>query len=103
MLDSETLVWLDVEKINASFAKDRNFYVDGPDSKNAIGKRYDQFGEWLKRGIAVNPPEVHLNAWNEISFGNGRHRYAWMRNNGETKMPFVVPKAEAEEIVERFS
>lgn len=103
MLDDEVLLWLDIEKVNASFAKDRNFYVDGPSSKNAIGKRYDEFGEWLRRGIPVNPPEVHLNSWDEISFGNGRHRYAWMRNNGETRMPFVVPKEQADEIRKRFT
>jgi hypothetical protein len=103
LLDSEIVVWLNVEKIDASFRKDRDFYLDGPDSKNAIGDRYARFAQWLERGIAVNPPEVHISAWGSIGFSNGRHRFAWMRNNGVTEMPFVVPKEQAEEIVARFS
>lgn len=103
LLDSETIVWLDVAKVDASYGQDKRFYVSGPESPNAIEGRYERFGEWLKRGIAVKPPEIHLTPWDRIGFTNGRHRFAWMKNHGETRMPFIVPKDEAEEIVQRFS
>lgn len=99
---SDVLIWIDVSKLKASWKNDPDNYMDGPDHPNAIGKRYDRFGQWLELGLPVKPAEVSLNYAGEVTFTNGRHRFSWLANHGMTKMPVFVPRSEAEEIQRRF-
>ncbi len=94
-------VMINVAKLDASFAKDREFYV-GPQGAGGIAGRYERFGNWLKGGEAIGMPEVCLNDKGEISFINGRHRFAWMRDNGVTKLPVAVPAGDAKAVQAKF-
>lgn len=98
---SDAIVWIDITKLDRSFQQDTGFYV-GPGGEGGIDDRYDRFGEWLAQGIPVKMPEVGLNWRGEIGFGNGRHRYAWMRDHGAKALPVTVPAEEADDIRRRF-
>lgn len=93
--------WIDVARLNASWSKD-SCYV-GPNGADGIGRRYAAFGEWLAEGNGpVEMPEVALTVWGYVGFGNGRHRFSWMRDHGVTALPVLIPVEDAEAFEERF-
>ena len=94
-------VMIDVDKVNTSAAKDRNFYV-GPQGSGGVKGRYERFDNWMKGGAPVEMPEVCLTDAGEISFINGRHRFAWMRDHGVKTMPVAVPADYADAVREKF-
>lgn len=100
-IGDDVLVWVDVEKINQSWAKDKDFYFDSPDHPNAIGSRVDRFGQWITRGEPIRAPEISL-VNGEVFFTNGRHRFFWMMANGVEKIPVAVPPAQAGKIQAKF-
>lgn len=99
---SEIVVWVDVAKVDASFKLDRNFYVGPKGSANAIAGRYERFGEWLKAGEPVAMSEIGLGYRDIITFTNGRHRFAWMRDHGAKAVPVVTEASRAKEFVAMF-
>lgn len=101
MIGGDVEVMIDVAKLDASFAKDREFYI-GPQGEGGISGRYERFGNWLKGGEAVGMPEVCLNDKGEVAFINGRHRFAWMRDHGVKKLPVAVPAGDAKEVQAKF-
>ena len=101
MIGGDVQVMIDVAKLDASFAKDREFYV-GPQGAGGISGRYERFGNWLNNGEAVGMPEVCLNDNGEVAFINGRHRFAWMRDHGVKKLPVAVPAEDAKAIQSKF-
>lgn len=97
-------MWL---SLDASWSKDHGFYVSPNGGGAAIGNRYQTFGEWLKKGEPVEMPEVSYNESLEykgggVSFGNGRHRFAWLRDHGVKKIPVCVPEEQTQKINELF-
>ena len=101
MIGGDVEVMIDVAKLEASFAKNREFYV-GPRGEGGISGRYERFGKWLEGGQAIGMPEVCLADNGEVSFINGRHRFAWMRDHGVHTMPVAVPANYAKAVKERF-
>lgn len=99
----ETIVWVDVAKIEAAWSTDRNFYVGPQGTVNAIGKRYDRFGEWLKDGEVVEMSCLGFDGDRDRPFfTNGRHRFAWMRDHGAVAIPVCTPTDRAEEFRARY-
>jgi hypothetical protein len=48
---SDRIVWVNVIKLNASWRRDRGFYIArGARSRNAIGHRYARVGDWVATG-----------------------------------------------------
>lgn len=77
-------------KFDTSFQKQTEFYIGPNGTGNAIGKRYTQFGEWIKNSDFVTASEASVNANGSVMFGNGRHRYAWFRDNRASKLPIAM-------------
>jgi hypothetical protein len=102
VLGNDQIVWVDAEKVRASWSKDRYSYFDAADHPNAIKGRVERFGEWIKQGIPVNAPEVSLTDAGEVFFTNGRHRFLWMIQHGETRVPVAVPPEYANEVARKF-
>ena len=101
--DNYVTVWVDVAKLDASWRHDKGFYITPNGGGNSIKGRYERFGKWLEQGLPVEMPEVSINDWRDcISFGNGRHRFSWLRDHGVTSLPVYVDKDQAEEIKKRF-
>lgn len=86
-------VWIDIAKFDPWFQRDKGFYVGPGGSDNAIKGRYERFQEWLKRGEPIGMPEASINTYygDRVGFGNGRHRYAVLRDMGVQRIPMMVP------------
>jgi hypothetical protein len=93
------MVEVSTSKLNESWKGDEGFHIDERGS-NAIGDRLASFGEWLRThpDTAVETPEVSLNGRGEISFINGRHRFAYLRDRGVRTVFVAVPKSEARKV-----
>lgn len=94
-------VWVDVAKLDASWRKD-DLYI-GPGGEGGIRTRYPDFGRWLASADApVGLPEVSIGWKDEVVFGNGRHRFSWMRDHGAKAVPVMVPAERALDFETRF-
>jgi len=101
--DGYKRVMIDVSKLDASWSRDKGFYITPGGGGDSIKGRYQRFGEWLKQGLPVEMPEVSFNDWHKcISFGNGRHRFAYFRDNGVKRLPVCVTEEQADYIKEHF-
>ncbi len=94
-------VWISVAKLNASWKKNHEQYIGLGGSGPVIGDRYQRFGDWLRKGEAVWIPWVGLDN-GEISFTDGRHRFAWLRDHDAKAIPIDVDPDIAGEMRGRF-
>lgn len=89
--DSKTkkLVNVNVKKLDDAWSKDASNYI-GPNGKGGIRDRYKQFGEFSKTAPSIEASDVHVNENGFIMFGNGRHRFAYMRDHGIAVAPVAM-------------
>lgn len=100
----DPVVWISVVKLDASWRHDVTYYVGkyatGPG--NAQPSRYNRFGKWFAEAHpAVWIPHVGLIDGN-ISFSDGRHRFAWLRDHGVRVLPVTVSPEIGAEVRRRF-
>lgn len=98
----DPVVWVDVQKVDMSWKNDGNCYV-GPDGQgqSISPARYARFGQWVRHGLAVEMPQLGFDA-GEVSFTDGRHRFAWLRDHGMVALPITVAPENATEMGGRF-
>ncbi len=93
------LVNIDVHTFNAAWSRDHEFYV-GPQGsgKGTIIGRYERFGEWIR-----NHDHDHMEASSagvqsdgRVGFDNGRHRFAWLRDQGLKTVPVAMDRQSIE-------
>jgi len=77
------------DKFERQFSENEAFYV-GKNGSGGIGNRYERLGEWLKEAEYLTIPDVSISASGTVMFGNGRHRYAWMRDHGVSRIPVAM-------------
>lgn len=102
----DTLVVLNVANFDKAFKKEKEFYI-GKNGAGAIHDRYARFGLFVRGGKeeiepdfsidhepakSIEASEVSVNAKGDIQFKNGRHRYAWMRDNKINKIIVAMDK-----------
>lgn len=90
--NTHTLVEIDTEKLNELFKKDGIAYIE-PQGGNGIGKRYAGVIEYLKTGRPIEATTVFLNKRYDglsASIGDGRHRFAVLRDMGMKKIPVAL-------------
>lgn len=85
----EKLAYVNVAQFEANFAKDKNFYV-GEEGEGGIGKRYEMFAKFVETAPSIEAPEIGIDDDGNVMFGNGRHRYAYMRDQGLTQIPMAM-------------
>jgi hypothetical protein len=85
----DQIVWVDPAKFEPAFQKDVGFYV-GEGGEGGIKGRYEGFAEWQKEGKPIEVPEVSIQPDGRAAFHNGRHRYAWLRDQGMGKVPMAM-------------
>lgn len=86
--------------------KKSEMYI-GKKGTGSIKGRYERFGLFIKGGSedigdgieidyepadSMEVSEVYVTDKGEIQFTNGRHRFAWLRDQGLKKIPVVMPK-----------
>lgn len=98
----DVAVWVSVAKVDEAWRLDKGFYIGAGGSGASIEKRYGDFGLWLASSNArIELPIVAIED-GVVSFSDGRHRFAWLRDHGVRAMPLQVSVEQAEEFQERF-
>jgi len=85
----DKLVPLNVLAFDQEFQKEPGFYL-GVGGQGGIGTRYTRFGEFLSQHDSIEAAEVSVHSDGRIGFTNGRHRYAWLRDQGLTSIPVAM-------------
>lgn len=86
----DVLVDVNVQAFDASWKRDTDFYV-APGGQGGIGKRYAGFGQFLiTTKEAIESSEVYVDATGQVTFSNGRHRFAVLRDQGATTIPVAM-------------
>ena len=100
----DTIVWVDAIKLDAAWKRDKADHigpcVSGPG--NGSRHKYQRFGCWvLNNRRKVRMPYVSYRR-GAVSFTDGRHRFAWMRDRGERALPVIASCREAPTIARLF-
>ena len=81
----DRLVNVNPAAFDAGFARD-SAYV-GPQGQGGIEGRYARFAEWQRTAKSIEASTVSVRDNGLVVFGNGRHRYAFMRDQGLPQIP----------------
>ena len=89
--DDLRVVWISVAKLDCAWRKDGDLLPDGP-----YGGRYAGVGKFLElhAGTIWMPTVSPLG--DAVSFTDGRHRFAWMRDHGVKYMAVATGPTERE-------
>jgi hypothetical protein len=82
--------YVNTDKFENAFKKDETGYIGKGGNENAIGKRYQGVEEFLKTAPSMRASEVHVRPNGSVVFGDGRHRYAFLRDQGLDKIPISM-------------
>lgn len=99
----EMLITVDVAKVEADYSKDSNFYVSPGGGGAAIGGRYKRFEQWLidNPTVPIDPPDMGWSGYSAV-FGDGRHRWAVLRDQGAKRIAVTIPKRDFKYFQERY-
>lgn len=101
-LEPEPVVWLNIAKVEASFARASEHYVGNGGSGAGQPSRYVNIGHHFRSGRPMWMPHLGLDKDLLISFTDGRHRFAWLRDHGATAIPVTTSLEEEQELLRRF-
>ena len=86
------LHFVDADKFEEAFKKNEMQYVGKNGTHNAIGKRYENVGEFLKTAKSMRASQADVKKDGSVIFGDGRHRFAFLRDKGLKKIPMSLDK-----------
>jgi len=92
----DVLMMLPTAAMDASFRQEPDYYVGAGGSGAVIGKRYAGFAKWIEEHDQYEVPEVYVHTDGKLSFTNGRHRYAVLRDAGVAEMPVAMSRSGVE-------
>jgi hypothetical protein len=92
----DRVVWIDVAKFNAAWRRERRYYLR-LNSPNRTAC-------WIVRlnFRRIPMPHVYVGEDGEVSFTDGRHRFAWFRDHGVKAIPVTVATKKDAEIARRL-
>lgn len=100
--DSDIPLWVSVEKIERNWRKCADGYIGPGGSSNTKPGAYEGFAQWIQAGHPVGMPELsYFNGL--VQFSNGRHRFAFFRDNGMVAMQVQVDPAAIKIFTRLFS
>lgn len=79
------------ETFDKAFSKTKWQYV-GKKGEGGIEGRYEKFANWVKDAESMHASDVSVNKDGGVIFGDGRHRYAYLRDEGVEKIPVSMDK-----------
>jgi hypothetical protein len=86
---SDRIVWIDIDKLDKAWRRDRTYYLSrGIPNRTAA---------WITRLNFRRIPMPHLGVDDKgiVSFTDGRHRFAWFRDQGALAIPLLPGLAAA--------
>ena len=90
--DEETTVMVDAAKLDAGWSKDGEYYVPfGEERKPGARANVEAF---LRKGEPVEAPRVTVDADGTVSFTDGRHRFAVLRDLGVDRVAVTIEKSQ---------
>jgi hypothetical protein len=92
---NDQIVWVDVARLNASWRRDTGYYLPR--------RSPNRTREWIARlGFRRVPmPHIALDENGIVTFTDGRHRFAWFRDQGVKAIPVTVATKNEAKIVKR--
>ena len=90
----DIMTHINPDKFDEAFAKTDNYV--GENGKGGIGKRYQQFGDFIKKADSMRASNVYVKENGTPVFGDGRHRYAYLRDHGLKRIPVSMDKESIE-------
>lgn len=95
------VVWCDVSLVNTYWSHDTRFFLppfaSSDDGWQAGWKKYMNSKRDILDGPVREPPKLSFpEDENELSFINGRHRFACLRDSNVTAIPCIVFRSELE-------
>jgi len=87
----DVLVPVDMAKFDAAWKQDTGFHID-PSGTGAIHGRLERIADFLKTSPQMDAAEVNVDADGRVGFTNGRHRMAYLRDKGVTRVPVSMTK-----------
>lgn len=86
----ERLVKIDVRKIDQAWQKDHDFYI-GTNGVGGIRGRYERFADFVNSTQEpIEASEIYVRENGDVTFTNGRHRFAYFRDRGVAVMPVAM-------------
>jgi hypothetical protein len=103
--DRDEVVWLDVAKFDELWRGDIHYIERHPDAEKGLYDRYPNAGNWIMAGNDVDMPflcgDEYFASNGAASFGDGTHRFSWVRDHGARAIPVVMNKDDCAEIKRR--
>ncbi len=99
-VEPDIAIWVDVARFDAAWRQTDQWVGRG--GRGGQDSRYAKFGAWFAEGR----PVYMCNAWledGEVGFTNGRHRFAWLRDQGVAAMMMQIGKDSVAEFESRFA
>ena len=97
----DVVVTVDIAKLDAAWERDSRV---GEGGTGQIGTRYQDFGTWLTRGEIIEMPQLATGRYpGQVAFVNGRHRFAWLRDQGRKTIDVSVPADQEADFRDRFA
>jgi len=92
--NKDVLAHVNPDKFDPVFAKTSNYV--GEKGEGGIGDRYKEFGKFVKKAESIRASNVYIKPNGTPVFGDGRHRYAYLRDQGIKKIPMSMDKESIE-------
>lgn len=83
------------QAFDKAFSKNNWQYV-GPKGEGGIEGRYQRFADFAKEAPSVHASNADVSKTGAVTFGDGRHRYAYLRDQGVQKIPMSMDKQSIE-------
>ena len=84
--------FVNTNKFENAFKKDETGYIGPLGTENAIKNRYKGVEEFLKTAPSMRASEAYVKPNGSVVFGDGRHRFAYLRDQGLDKIPISMDK-----------
>jgi hypothetical protein len=89
------LHFVDADKFDEGFKRNKDQYIGKGGSGNSISDRYKKVGEFLKTAPSMRVGDAHVRENGLVDFGDGRHRFAYLRDQGLKHIPMSFSKEAA--------
>lgn len=83
----DKMVTVDIGKFDQGFSRDPQYLGKGQED---VPGRRATFEQFQKTGNPIETPEVYVSPDGKVTFINGRHRYATLRDQGRESMPVAM-------------
>ena len=102
------LISIDTNKLDEAWLQSQNEFADseyigagGTGTESTTPKKYSTFAKFQKTAKSIEGALVQVDDQGRVKFQNGRHRFAYMRDQGVSSIP-VVMDAESRANAEKF-